>query len=137
MASGQQQGQRRWQRHWSHGPWRGSLRLPCHDAALVSGSGAAVPLRPCSKPFPPSQACFCFVAFRYLNMPHVIVLAVLAALTAARLAASTAAAAAAASVPPSAAPCPCADPALCKPVQTIHQREVFGFSVDRSTPYDR
>ena len=59
---------------------------------------------------------------------------------AALLAATTTAAATpavAALLPPAAAPCPCADPALCRPIQPVHQREVLGFSVDRSTPYER
>lgn len=59
----------------------------------------------------------------------------------ATLAASQAAAidvgAAAALLPPTAAACPCADASLCRPVQVMHEREVFGFSVSRDTPYER
>ena len=60
---------------------------------------------------------------------------VLAALASAAAAAATAAVATAALVPPGAAPCPCADPALCRPVQAVRQREVFGFSVSRDGQY--
>lgn len=33
--------------------------------------------------------------------------------------------------------CPCADPANCRPVTAVHEREVFGFSGDQSAPYER
>lgn len=46
-------------------------------------------------------------------------------------------AAAALRLPPTAAACPCANPSLCRPVQVVHEREVFGFSVSRDTPYER
>jgi uncharacterized protein (DUF697 family) len=70
-------------------------------------------------------------------MRPIVTIMALAALLAAGTAAAAATAAAVVPLPPAAAPCPCADPALCQPIQTSHEREVFGFSVDRSTPYDR
>ena len=64
-----------------------------------------------------------------------IALAVVAACASAVPPTATAATAAAL-VPPLAAPCPCSDPALCRPVQTVHQREVFGFSVSQAGQHD-
>lgn len=40
-------------------------------------------------------------------------------------------------VPLGAPPCPCSAPALCRPITTTREREVFGFAVSRATPYDR
>lgn len=33
--------------------------------------------------------------------------------------------------------CPCTDPALCRPISVQHEREVFGFAVNRGARYDR
>lgn len=59
------------------------------------------------------------------------------ALAASRAAATDSTAAAALRLPPTAAACPCANHSLCRPVQVVHDREVFGFSVSSDTPYER